>query len=99
MKKTRIPVLPEHLFDMRPTPEQEPGVPAELKADDAQAQRRPRFPKDEGFHAEVRRRVETYFKSTGRRERDCPRMYLKTGVILTWWAASYALLVFVAATW
>jgi linoleoyl-CoA desaturase len=69
------------------------------KAAGAETQRRPRFPKDEGFQAEVRRRVDAYFKSSGRGERDSPRMYLKTAVILAWWAGSYVLLVFVAATW
>lgn len=51
------------------------------------------------FQTELRRRVEAYLKSTGRRERDCPRMYVKTGLIASAFAASYALLVFVAATW
>jgi linoleoyl-CoA desaturase len=60
---------------------------------------RPKFDHDGGFQAEVRRRVEEFFRATGRRERDCPQMYLKTAVILAWLASSYALLVFVAAAW
>ena len=75
----------------------QPGLAQESAA--ADAQRRPRFPKDQGFHAEVRRRVEAYFQTTGKGERDSPRMYFKTGIILAWWAGAYALLVFVAATW
>jgi hypothetical protein len=60
---------------------------------------RPKFGKDGGFQAEVRRRVEEFFRASGRRQRDCPRMYLKTAVILAWLVSSYALLVFVAAAW
>jgi hypothetical protein len=51
------------------------------------------------WHAEVRRRVDEYFRSTGRRQWDCPRMYLKTAIILACCAACYILLVFVASTW
>jgi linoleoyl-CoA desaturase len=65
---------------------------------DAEAPR-PKFPRDDGFQAEVSRRVSAYFRLTGKRERDCWRMYLKTVVILAWWAASYWLLVFVTQTW
>jgi linoleoyl-CoA desaturase len=60
---------------------------------------RPKFPKDDGFQVEVGRRVAGYFRSTGRRERDCWQMYMKSAVILVWCAVSYALLVFVAQTW
>jgi linoleoyl-CoA desaturase len=80
-----------------PAPEQD--APVGLKVDGTDDRRRPRFPRGDGFLAEVRRRVGAYFTSTGRRERDCPRMYLKTLAILAWFAASYVLLVFVAATW
>ncbi len=60
---------------------------------------RPKFPKDDaGFMAELRRRADVYFAETGRSERDCWRMYLKTAVILAWMATSYALLVFAAPT-
>lgn len=51
------------------------------------------------FHTTLRKRVADYFQSTGQKPRDCPRMYLKTAIILTWFAVSYALLVFVVATW
>lgn len=54
-----------------------------------------KFARDDGFLAEVRRRVDGYFKSTGKRERDCPRMYFKSAVILGGYALSYSLLVFV----
>ena len=39
-----------------------------------------------------------YFERTGLSQRDSPRMYLKTAVLLLWFGASYALLVFAATT-
>ena len=57
------------------------------------------FGRDNAFHKEARRRVDEYFRTSGRRQRDCPAMYLKTGMILTTFAASYALLVLVVETW
>ena len=60
----------------------------------------PKFPRDtDGFQAELDRRVQAYFGTTGKSERDCWAMYLKTAVILAWGAASYVCLVFVAETW
>src|SRR5437867_10767675 len=61
--------------------------------------RRLKFDGSSGFQAELRRRVEEFFRSTGRRQRDCWQMYLKTAVILGLFAASYVLLVFVAQAW
>ncbi len=58
-----------------------------------------RFAGDAGFHREVKRRVSEYFRETGLSPRDSLRMYLKTATILLWFGASYALLVFLAATW
>ena len=58
-----------------------------------------KFGGDNGFHTEVRRRVDDYFRTTGRPQRDCWQMYLKTAILLTLFAASYALLVFVATAW
>src|SRR5262245_27057183 len=60
---------------------------------------RPKFPADTGFQAEVRRRVDAYFKATGQRERDHPAMYLKSFAILVWLVGSWALLVLAAHTW
>jgi linoleoyl-CoA desaturase len=51
------------------------------------------------FQLELRRRVTEYFWATGRRERDCWQMYLKTAILLTGFAVSYWLLVFAARTW
>src|SRR4051812_25374889 len=63
------------------------------------SEQRPKFPKDEaGFLTELRRRTDEYFAQTGKSERDCWQMYLKTAVILAWLATSYALLVFAAPT-
>src|ERR671912_382276 len=57
------------------------------------------FGRDNAFHKELRRRVDEYFSSSGRRRRDCPEMYLKTAIILAVFSGSYLLLVFVAAAW
>jgi linoleoyl-CoA desaturase len=65
----------------------------------AEVTHRVKFGRDDTFYVEVRRRVEEFCRSTGRRQRDCPQMYLKTGILLTSLATSWALLVFVASTW
>lgn len=64
-----------------------------------QAGGRPKFARGDDFHGELRRRVERYFRSTGRRPRDCPRMYLKTAAVFAWLGASYALLLAVPVAW
>ena len=48
-----------------------------------------KFAADEGFQRELRRKIDAYFASTGKRRRDCPRMYLKTALILAWAVGSY----------
>ncbi len=58
-----------------------------------------KFGKADPFRAELKRKVDGYFQQTGLRPRDCPRMYFKTGVILSLHALAYALLIFQAATW
>jgi linoleoyl-CoA desaturase len=58
-----------------------------------------KFGKSNGFQVEVRRRVDEYFRSSGRRQRDCPQMYVKTAIIVACFAAAYVLLVLVAQTW
>jgi linoleoyl-CoA desaturase len=60
---------------------------------------RPTFPSADGFQAAIKRRIDDYFRQTGRRRRDCPEMYRKMAIILTWFALSYTLLVFVAYAW
>jgi linoleoyl-CoA desaturase len=56
------------------------------------------FARDTGFHDEVKRRVLAYFERTGLSQQDSPRMHLKTAVLLLWFGASYALLVFAATS-
>src|SRR5207249_3981707 len=51
------------------------------------------------FHAELRRRVDTFFRITGRRRRDCGQMYVKTAILVAVFAAGYGLVVFGAQTW
>ena len=58
-----------------------------------------KFAPDAGFQRELRRRVEACVDAQGIRERDCPRMYLKTGVVLAAFALTYVLLVFFARDW
>jgi linoleoyl-CoA desaturase len=58
-----------------------------------------KFGGETGFLHEVRRRVDEYFRSSGRSQRDCLRMYLKTAIMLSGCAVFYVLLVFVADTW
>jgi linoleoyl-CoA desaturase len=58
-----------------------------------------KFTDSDGFLQELRGRVDRYFRSTGRRPRDCPKMYLKTAIVMIWFAASYGLLVFGAGAW
>jgi linoleoyl-CoA desaturase len=58
-----------------------------------------KFANDNAFQLELGRRVDEYFKSTSRRQRDCWQMYLKTVILLTTFAASYAVLVFGTETW
>lgn len=56
------------------------------------------FAADTGFHNDVKRGVLAYFARTGLSERDSPRMYFKTIVLLLWFGASYGLLTFAATT-
>lgn len=50
------------------------------------------------LHQELKARVERYFVESGRSPRAPTAMYLKTAVILAWFAGSYGFLVFVAAS-
>ncbi|WP_168210879.1 fatty acid desaturase family protein [Persicimonas caeni] len=51
------------------------------------------------FRRTLQKRVKHYFKDTGLDQRDQPAMYLKTAVILGWFFASYAALVFAPLPW
>jgi linoleoyl-CoA desaturase len=58
-----------------------------------------KFGGDNVFQLELRRRVDEHFRVTGRRQRDCWQMYVKTAVLVAGFAGSYGLLVFVAQAW
>ena len=51
------------------------------------------------FQRELRRRVAEYFRATGRRQRDCWQMYLKTAILIACLTISYLVLVFAADAW
>lgn len=53
---------------------------------------RVRFPRDDGFHAALKRGAASYFDATGRARSGGAVMHAKTAVILGWFAASYGLL-------
>jgi len=59
----------------------------------------PKFARDNAFQVELRRRVDEYFERTGRRRRDVPQMYVKTGILLSAFAVLYVLLVMVVNVW
>jgi len=65
----------------------------------ADPDRRLKFGKNNEFQTELRRRMDAFFRNTGRRQRDCPQMYLKSVLLLASFALLYAMLVFVARTW
>jgi linoleoyl-CoA desaturase len=58
-----------------------------------------KFGVTDGFHVELRRRVDAFFRTTGRRPRDCWQIYVKTGILVAVGVASYLLLVLGARTW
>jgi linoleoyl-CoA desaturase len=59
-----------------------------------------RFGAGGAFLSDVRTQADAYFEGNALRRRDLPRMYLKTAIILSWFAGSWVLLVFFAtAAW
>lgn len=58
-----------------------------------------KFSGTDAFQKTLKARVDRYFRLTHRSPRDCPQMYVKTAIVLNWFLASYALLVFAAPTW
>jgi linoleoyl-CoA desaturase len=58
-----------------------------------------KFVAGDRFIQELRRRVDAYFKETGKRMRDCPAMYFKTGIILGGFVATYLVLLLLAPPW
>lgn len=51
------------------------------------------------FLSVLRQRVDDYFCTTGQPRRDCPQIYVKTAIILSWFVMSYVMLVFLSSTW
>ncbi|MCH8843607.1 MAG: fatty acid desaturase [SAR324 cluster bacterium] len=51
------------------------------------------------FQVELRRRIDEYFRQTGRRRRDSIQLYVKAAAILVAFVTFYVLLVFLAGTW
>jgi linoleoyl-CoA desaturase len=85
-------ILPTSLNPSLPTMSESPAPPA--PAPEAPGTRL-KFAKDQaGFLPALKRRVDDYFTRTGKSPRDCWQMYLKTAIILAWFAASYVALVF-----
>ena len=58
-----------------------------------------KFDKGNDFQRDLKKRVNRYFQMTKKSTRDCPRMYLKTAIIVGWCVSSYVLLVFFATAW
>jgi linoleoyl-CoA desaturase len=75
------------------------GLHSRKRIDAANDDLRIKFAPDTGFQKELRRRVEARIREQGIQERDCPAMYLKTGVVLAAFFLSYLALVFLAQTW
>ena len=65
----------------------------------AAASHRLKFDGPDAFHKTIKARVEDYFKSTGKRPRDCWQMYLKTAIVFVWFVTSYLLLIFATSHW
>lgn len=68
-------------------------------APEAQVARHPKFEGNSAFQMELRRRIDEFFAESGRRQRDCPQIYVKSAILLVLFAGLYALLVFFAQTW
>jgi linoleoyl-CoA desaturase len=73
-----------------------PNRPRRAKDDMSQAVKA-KFLAAGPFHRDLKMRVERYFADSGVRRRDLPGMYLKTAIILAWFAASWTFLVFFAS--
>ncbi len=58
-----------------------------------------RFGASVNFLKTLRQRIDAYFEETGQSKRDLPRMYFKTFVIMSWFVATYCLLLFAASAW
>jgi linoleoyl-CoA desaturase len=68
-------------------------------AEAAGTEHRLKFAANNDFQTELRRRVDEYIRRTHLKQRDCPRMYAKTAIVLSVFAAAYVLLVFFTHVW
>lgn len=58
-----------------------------------------KFAGNSEFQVELRRRIDEFFRTTGRRQRDCPQMYVKTAILIACFIVFYVGLVFIANAW
>lgn len=63
------------------------------------AARRLKFDTPDDFRHALIVRVDEYFTSTGRKPRDCPKMYVKSAIIFSSMVGLYLLLVLFVETW
>ena len=73
-----------------------PALAAKRPLRTGESIKRLEFGDDRSFQMALRQRADEYFRTTGRRPRDCWQMYVKTAVILVAFGVTYTLLVFVA---
>jgi linoleoyl-CoA desaturase len=58
-----------------------------------------KFSGTDAFYKTLKARIDRYFRLTRQSPRDRPQMYAKTVIVLTWFFASWAVLVFAPLTW
>ena len=58
-----------------------------------------KFSGTDAFQKTLKSRIDRYFQFTKRSPRDCPQMYVKTGIVLAWFATAYLVLVFAPLAW
>jgi linoleoyl-CoA desaturase len=60
---------------------------------------KPKFHPINEFHRVLRQRVDQFFIDSGRKQRHCPGMYLKTALVLCWFVGSYLALLLLGGPW
>ena len=88
-----------HRSGVAPDATQAPDPSEPLAPSAPHTGRKVRFTRSDEFQRELKRRVDEYFRVSGKRRRDCPEMYLKVAILLGGFAVTYCLLVFAAQTW
>ena len=100
MRATHGADMPSNLVEREMNNAQETTVrPRSQRARTASSARALSFSHDTAFQLALRRRVTEHFWATGRRQRDCWQMYVKTTILLMGFAGAYVSLVFLARTW